>query len=151
MFRSGLPYVIEVMSDVWLPKLVPVNVSVVAVLGLIGLGETAVITGAGATVNVAADAGDDWPKTITITLYVVLATSWLVVNLISVGDIHCMFEPNAPVPFTPYLTLLISERLEPKFMPVTVITVEGLSGTMVGDRLEITGGAALVVKLTWLP
>ena len=31
------PYVIEVMSDVWLPKLVPVKVSVVAVLEETGL------------------------------------------------------------------------------------------------------------------
>jgi len=40
------PYVIEVMLDVWPPKLVPVKVSVVAVLGLMGFGEMAVITGA---------------------------------------------------------------------------------------------------------
>lgn len=145
------PYVIDVMSAAWRPKLSPDKVSVVAVLELITAGEMAVITGADAAINETADAGDDCPKTVTITLYDVLATMLSGWNLITVGDIHCMLEPTAPVPVTPYVTLVISERTEPKLVPVTVITPGEVGDTAAGERLVISGGGAMVVKLTWSP
>ena len=145
------PYVIEVMSAGWLPKLSPDKVSVVAVLGLMAAGDMVVITGAGAAVNATADAGDDCPKTVTITLYDVLATRLPGVKLIIAGDIHCIFEPDAPVPVAPYVTPVISERPLPKFVPVTMITPGEVGDTAVGERLVISGGGALVVKLTWFP